>query len=558
MKSLCLLSLLLLTINVSAQWSENPYQNNIIVKKPSRQKSSQITTDGSGGAIITWHEYIESKNDMDIYAQKINSQGVIQWGANGVPVCTNDAYTDWPSIVSDGNGGAIIYWSDSRNMNKNVVYAQRINSEGVTQWTTDGVSVGTVEAHYSQGTPAGASDENGGIILVWKDWRRDGTGDVFGIYGQRISAGGSIMWDAGGKPLSTIKGEGVVVTADGSGGVVAAWQRLIMESNQIDIIAQRISSNGAALWGNDGVSVCSLTTDQRYPEITGDGNGGAIIVWLDRRNSELTNLYTQKLNSSGIAQWTSNGMPLCSRNKEPQVEPTLMSDGNGGAYYAWSHNFNVSYAQHLNAAGEPQWQTDGVSLGTDRKIPRMTTDGSSGIIVACNTSSGDIYAQRVNSAGYALWGVNGAAVSRADSYQLYPKICAGSNGAAIITWEDYRDEPLSAGDVYAQRISSDGNLGISTAIAETELVTGNFTVEQNHPNPFSGETRINFTVIRPGIINLKVLNATGTSIRTLLNERFEPGFYSAVFDASGLSEGVYYFIMKSGNEIVAKKMIFNK
>ena len=70
-----------------------------------------------------------------------------QWTADGVALCTaaNDQIN--PQIVSDGSGGAIITWQDYRGGNYDI-YAQRVNASGAVQWTADGVAVCT--AAYDQ------------------------------------------------------------------------------------------------------------------------------------------------------------------------------------------------------------------------------------------------------------------------------------------------------------------------------------------------------------------------------------------------------------------------
>ena len=49
----------------------------------------------------------------------------------------------FPTIISDGSGGAIIAWMDSRSGAHCDIYAQRINASGVVQWTADGVAIST-------------------------------------------------------------------------------------------------------------------------------------------------------------------------------------------------------------------------------------------------------------------------------------------------------------------------------------------------------------------------------------------------------------------------------
>jgi hypothetical protein len=56
------------------------------------------------------------RNSYDVYAQRVDASGAIQWSPDGVPICTLEA-TQWdPRIVAvDGASGAVVAWTDFRN-----------------------------------------------------------------------------------------------------------------------------------------------------------------------------------------------------------------------------------------------------------------------------------------------------------------------------------------------------------------------------------------------------------------------------------------------------------
>jgi len=55
----------------------------------------------------------------------VNAAGTPQWETDGVALCTASDDQWWPSIVSDGTGGAIVAWGDRRSGLRLRVYAQR-------------------------------------------------------------------------------------------------------------------------------------------------------------------------------------------------------------------------------------------------------------------------------------------------------------------------------------------------------------------------------------------------------------------------------------------------
>jgi hypothetical protein len=136
----------------------------------------------SGGAIVTWADRRNGGVD-DIYAQRVDASGNVQWTADGVAICTAMNGQTFPTIASDGNGGAIIAWFDARpDADRN--YAQRIDASGVVQWAADGVLVPM---------PSASSQA---VIMG------DGLGGAFLAHGsiQRIGPGGSVPTGIGDTP----------------------------------------------------------------------------------------------------------------------------------------------------------------------------------------------------------------------------------------------------------------------------------------------------------------------------------------------------------------------
>jgi hypothetical protein len=76
-----------------------------------------------------------------------------QWQVDGVALSTVAGDQQYPTIVSDGAGGAIVTWWDSRNGASNFdIYVQLVNAVGVPQWTADGVALCTAVNHQTSPT----------------------------------------------------------------------------------------------------------------------------------------------------------------------------------------------------------------------------------------------------------------------------------------------------------------------------------------------------------------------------------------------------------------------
>ncbi len=246
--------------------------------------------------------------------------------------------------------------------------------------------------------------------------------------------------------------------ADGSGGIFLVHSKS-MPGTGNDIFVQHYDAGGNALWTAGGVLVCNAA-DQQYPEgICSDGSGGVIVVWSDyRAGYPNVDLYARRVTSAGTATWTANGVQLCNA-PDRQVQSSVCSDNNGGAYVAWvdyrtdiTTNADV-YMQHLDAAGARTMGASGLAicaLNNYQGEPKVAADQYYGYVVWSDSRAGlsDIYAQRVD-AGSALWSANGVAVCNAPNSQYSPQMVAASLSSLIVGWSDARS---GNDDIYAQRI----------------------------------------------------------------------------------------------------------
>jgi photosystem II stability/assembly factor-like uncharacterized protein len=107
----------------------------------------------------------------------------------------------------------------------------------------------------------------------------------------------------------------------------------------------------------------------------------------------------------------------------------------------------------------------------------------------------------------------------------------GNNANVISTWH---------GGVNVNNISSQ--------------VPDNYKVYQNYPNPFNPATTIKFDILKSGLVTLDVFDVTGRRLDNLVNENLKPGSYSVTWDAKGLTSGIYFYRISSGNFTKTMKM----
>lgn len=85
-----------------------------------------------------------------------------------------------------------------------------------------------------------------------------------------------------------------------------------------------------------------------------------------------------------------------------------------------------------------------------------------------------------------------------------------------------------------------------------------FTLEQNFPNPFNPETKINFSVKENSNVKLIVSDINGKEVQTLLKSNLTPGSYEVVFNGKNMSSGVYYYTLIADNFVSSKRMVLIK
>lgn len=100
--------------------------------------------------------------------------------------------------------------------------------------------------------------------------------------------------------------------------------------------------------------------------------------------------------------------------------------------------------------------------------------------------------------------------------------------------------------------------GAATSVSSTENIPTEFKLDQNYPNPFNPATIFRYQIPISGKVSLKIFDMLGRDVVTLVNEAREAGTYSASFDGSELSSGIYFYELRAGSFVNVKKMLLLK
>ncbi len=138
-------------------------------------------------------------------------------------------------------------------------------------------------------------------------------------------------------------------------------------------------------------------------------------------------------------------------------------------------------------------------------------------------------------------------------YHLKAKMDSLGLESSILTPAYTGSVTTSAINFYVNRFNA-----ITDAKESGSAVKKEFRLEQNYPNPYNPSTLINFRVAQTEHVVLKVYDALGREIKTLVNEVKPQGEYHLTFNASGLPSGIYFYSLRAGGYSETKKMILIK
>ncbi len=394
-----------------ALWSPNGVP---VCAAPGDQQHPMLDADGAGGIVVAWEDARVA--ETHVFAQRLDAAGAPVWTPDGVRVCTVDALEEFPLIARDGQNGALVAWADHRGGGAEV-YLQQVKFSGLLILGGPGLALGTGPGLNLPTSMVG--DGANGAFLAWTKNATLGLGDP---YVQHMRGGGGIAWPAGGVALCTAPTDQYAgLVADGTGGVIAAFVDG-RSGTSIDVYAQRVNAAGVVQWGANGLPICVAPGDiQRMSPVT-DGAGGMIVAWQDHRSGTRDAMFAQRVDSVGSVRWALDGVPLCAASGDQQA-PWGASDGHGGMIVAWQDHRSAAgfdvYAQRVDSSGVLQWSALGapVSLASgSQQAPTTVADGAGGVVVAWEDARGgsglDVYAQRIER-GYGAPGSPEALITSA-------------------------------------------------------------------------------------------------------------------------------------------------
>jgi hypothetical protein len=447
------------------------------------QEAVHTIHNADGSSIIVWLDYRNVYSD--IYAQKLDAQGNPMWTDGGVVVCDEASYQYGIDAASDGDGGVVVAWYDGRNGYNNYdIFAQRLNSNGVVQWAANGHDVCT--ASLNQRYPRVVIG-NGAVFVAWQDGRDDGHVD---LYVQKMNwDDGGRNWGANQNGIevepntesaettlqysiaaSPYSGAAIIVTYTANSGYYTPHGEVII------LYAQQFNFNGEAMWAENptysGHYLSNPNFDHDSPSIVVDNSNHAAYICYHYYDDDsgTEQIGAARINSNGGTSspgWIKT-LPVPSRGlcktSRSLSSPCIAFDGYGNVVVTWQDVCDGQsdiYAQKLTIGlGTPCWGSGYAvcEAAGAQYNPQIVQGGFDRVILSWTderngSTNKDIYAQVLKTSTdgdpQCLLAEDGAVICAAASNQERAVLSHDGAGNASIVWMDKRSGEL---DIYATRL----------------------------------------------------------------------------------------------------------
>ncbi len=468
-----------------------------------------LAADPAGNIYVAWEDLrnFGVTGKWDIYFSK-STDGGTTWSTNVKVSDDNPTHPGYPSLDVDAYGNIYVAWEDDRS-GVNIYFA--MSTDGGETWTNPNVKVNdsTPTGHYN---PSLAADDSGNIYVTWSDERYD----ISDIYFAMSTDKGSTWTTPNVRVNSPPDGMQLMscVAADDSGTIYAVWDD--DRTGMRRVYFARSIDSGTTWSGNVRVSdTASLFTN--YPSIDVDGEGTIYVAWDDGRGGDM-DIYFSKSTDSGVT-WTDPNVRVNDWAPRDQYMSSLTVDEPGNVYVAW----------------------------TDMR--RGTDDYD--VYFALSTDRGNTWTDpniRVNDSltVFAQW----------------PSLDVGDGGEIYISFNSMKDTIWSY-DIYFAK-------GTVTGVEEEQETRSRrqeVRLLQNNPNPFAQMTDVRYEIPEqraesrePVHVRLKIYNIAGGLVRTLLNEKEDPGIHSVRWDGRNdtgrrVLSGIYFCRFEVGAFKACRKVV---
>ncbi len=503
-----------------------------------------MTVDNSGNVFVTGFS-VTTGGDKDIITVKYNSAGTEQWATkfNNADVNGDDEGTSidvdafgnsYVTGYSTGNGTFKDYVTIKYSSAGNILWTARYNGSGNDDDISSAIKVTPAGNVYITGSSVGNGSSEDYVTIKYNT---SGAQQWVSVYNNDVVNDIDIA-----NSITIDNSENVYVSGFSYGN-----------SKNEDYATVKYNSSGAEQW----VSRFNGASDSFdiSEGIAVDNSGNVYVTGYSYDSLSSEDYLTIKYNSSGTEQWISrfNGT-----GNSFDITSGIAVDNSGNVFvtgYSYDNSTFEDYATvKYNSDGVQQWVSEYNGEGSDFDIAvALKLDGSGNVYVTGysfgNGTAEDYATVKYNSDGILQW------------TEIYNGSQDGSD-VAMALFVDLSGNVYTSGYSYNSATAFDfvtikysPTVGISNVSLSAP---DKFELQQNYPNPFNPSTSINYNLPSDNFVTLKIYDINGKEAATLVNGRQSRGSYSAKWNASGFSSGIYFYKLETGKFAETKRMMLIK
>ncbi|MGQ0628254.1 MAG: hypothetical protein ACT4PL_09185 [Phycisphaerales bacterium] len=364
-----------------AQFSDDPGSNFALADRTGEQNQAKIRPRPDGGFWVTWYD--NSVGGFRPTIQRLLPNGSEAFAHHGLTLAntTNSSTVDYDLSV-DACGGALITFADN-SLGASQITAMRISADGSRPWGATGVQL---PGSASGSNPKITELSDGSIAVGWS------TNGVVSL--RTLSADGEPQ----GSTTSISESGRLLTLSDlepGAGGtMIALWVRTFTTSflSSKYLYAQCFDQGGSPQWAATPgfAAVCVYGPPQGgvytnaqggsiqngyFPTMISDGTGGAVFAWYESAGPR--NAYVQRIGGDGVPIYSLHGRPVsntpltlrlsASHAFDPATQDIFVG-------FSTSNTLQSQFglrAQRVLSEGELGWGDDGIEL-----LPLSTNQNS--------------------------------------------------------------------------------------------------------------------------------------------------------------------------------------
>ncbi len=256
--------------------------------RASHQTNPRVIFDNMSGLIIAWRDEVNQASEMRV--QRIDFEGNLLWGLEGVKVFAPVGTSEFPMMVPLGTGEAVLTWTAPQRQVMQT-FLQKVGPKGVLQWENGKLASGPPNAS-NQWNPVLAGDAEGGTWIAWEDYRDE---KHYQAQLHHLKGDGTPAWGGGEIAIAPAAGDQgkIALALDQDRSVWAAW--VDNRRATVGLYAQKIDQKGHRIFGPKGRLLVDRLSKPSRPQVIPLAPGQAAVVWADGPKKDRWTLHWTRL-----------------------------------------------------------------------------------------------------------------------------------------------------------------------------------------------------------------------------------------------------------------------